>query len=39
VWLNDPTRRKSSRIRRTDFTQQWTNADRWILLSTPSSLE
>jgi predicted double-glycine peptidase len=37
VWLNDPTRKKSSRVKLAEFTRQWELADRWMLLSTPSS--
>ena len=36
VWLNDPTRKKASRVNRAGFERQWTMADRWMLLSTPS---
>lgn len=39
VWLNDPTRKKSNKVRRADFNKQWSLADQWMLLSTPSNLE
>ena len=35
VWLNDPTRKKSSRMKLTEFTRQWELADSWMLLATP----
>lgn len=33
VWLNDPTRRKPSRMKRSDFLRQWRLADQWMLLA------
>ncbi len=39
VWLNDPTRRKASRIERDKFEQQWSIADRWLLLAVPPGPE
>jgi predicted double-glycine peptidase len=35
VWLNDPTRRKASRVKLAEFSRQWELAERWMLLSTP----
>lgn len=35
VWLNDPTRKQTSRTGRARFEKQWAGADRWILLATP----
>ena len=37
VWLNDPTRKKPSRVNRAGFQKQWTMAERWMLLSTPAA--
>jgi predicted double-glycine peptidase len=37
VWLNDPTRKKPSRMKRADFDQQWQTADRWLLLAAPTA--
>jgi predicted double-glycine peptidase len=39
VWLHDPTRRKSSRLKRPEFEKRWAFADRWMLLALPSSQE
>ncbi len=39
VWLNDPTRKKPTRIGQAEFNRQWALAGHWILLSTPSKLE
>ena len=39
VWLNDPTRRKSNRLKRPEFEKRWAFADRWMLLALPSSQE
>jgi predicted double-glycine peptidase len=35
VWLNDPTRRKASAVKRSKFEKKWTSADRWLLLAVP----
>ncbi|MCP5117953.1 MAG: hypothetical protein GY953_44620 [bacterium] len=35
VWLNDPTRRKPSTMRRSRFEKRWNSADRWVLLAVP----
>ncbi len=37
VWLNDPTRKKPHRMKRTDFEKHWALADRWILIAAPSN--
>jgi len=37
VWLNDPTRKKSSRMKRSDFLKRWEFADNWMLLAAPAS--
>jgi len=37
VWLNDPTRRKSNRLKLLDFERRWAFADRWMLLALPGS--
>ena len=34
VWLNDPTRKKSS-MKLVEFVRQWKLADNWMLLATP----
>ena len=39
VWLNDPTRKKPSRLERAEFEKRWALADRWMLLAAPSSQE
>ena len=39
VWLNDPTRRKSNRLKRPEFERRWAFADRWMLLALPRSQE
>ena len=39
VWLNDPTRKKASSMKLSEFTRQWELADRWMLLATPASPE
>jgi predicted double-glycine peptidase len=36
VWINDPTRKKASRMKLTEFNRQWELADSWMLLATPS---
>jgi ABC-type bacteriocin/lantibiotic exporter with double-glycine peptidase domain len=36
LWLNDPTRKKPHRMRRSDFEQQWQLAENWLLLAAPS---
>lgn len=35
VWVNDPTRKRPSRMKKTDFEKRWASGDRWILLATP----
>lgn len=35
VWLNDPTRKKASRLKRESFLAQWNAAERWMLLAAP----
>jgi predicted double-glycine peptidase len=35
VWLNDPTRKSTTRAKSGAFQKQWDNADRWMLLATP----
>jgi len=35
VWLNDPTRSKPNRLKRSEFEKRWTFADRWMLLAVP----
>ena len=35
VWLNDPTRRKPSRLKRPEFEKRWAFAERWMLLASP----
>jgi len=37
VWLNDPTRKKASRVKMADFIRQWDLGERWMLLSAPAS--
>lgn len=39
VWLNDPTRKKESRQKQSKFVKQWASADRWMLLTSPSSIQ
>ena len=33
VWLNDPTRKRPHRMKRTAFEKLWALADRWILVA------
>ena len=35
VWLNDPTRKKPSRLEQREFEKRWTQAGRWLLLAVP----
>lgn len=35
VWLNDPTRKKATRVKREDFLRQWDAAERWMLVAAP----
>ncbi|HET8550194.1 MAG TPA: papain-like cysteine protease family protein [Bryobacteraceae bacterium] len=37
VWLNDPTRRKATRMRQEKFARQWELAGRWLLLAAPAA--
>jgi ABC-type bacteriocin/lantibiotic exporter with double-glycine peptidase domain len=37
TWLNDPTKKKVRRLKRTEFEKQWDLAGRWLLLSTPAT--
>ena len=37
IWLNDPTRGKPSRLKRTEFEKRWELADQWMLLALPLS--
>lgn len=37
VWLNDPTRKKASRMARTKFDKQWAHADHWMLVAAPAT--
>jgi len=39
VWLNDPTRKKASRVQQAAFQKQWEMADRWMLLAAPALTE
>lgn len=39
VWLNDPTRKKASRVNQAAFQKQWEMADRWMLLAAPALTE
>lgn len=36
VWLNDPTKKKATRQKQTDFVNQWAAGDRWMLLASPA---
>jgi hypothetical protein len=36
VFLNDPTRKKLTRLKQTQFKAQWERADSWMLLATPA---
>jgi ABC-type bacteriocin/lantibiotic exporter with double-glycine peptidase domain len=38
LWLNDPTRKRPHRVKRSEFQKQWDLADRWMLLASPSVL-
>lgn len=35
VWINDPTQRKVSVLKRAEFEKQWELAERWLLVATP----
>lgn len=39
VWLNDPTRRKATRMKRAKFEKAWRRADNWLLLAAPTRPE
>lgn len=39
VWLNDPTRKRPSRVKLAKFEEQWGYADHWMLLATPAKAE
>jgi ABC-type bacteriocin/lantibiotic exporter with double-glycine peptidase domain len=35
VWLNDPTRSRPNRMKRSSFEKQWRAAGEWLLLAAP----
>ena len=39
VWLNDPTRKKANRLKKTDFIRRWESGGNWTLIATPSNSE
>jgi len=36
IWMNDPAKRKTYRMKRSEFEQQWRQAEKWMLLAAPA---
>ena len=37
VWLNDPTKKKPTSMKRSKFEKRWAAADNWLLLAVPNN--